>query len=334
MNKACVIAAYFGKLPDLFPAWITSIEYNKDIDFLLVTDCTFTEYKIPVNLNVVSMTLDGMRNLIKDKLGLDNPALSEPYKCCDYKPVYGIIFQDYVKEYEFVGHCDLDIIFGRINGFISEEIWDNFDKILPLGHLSFYRNTKEVLDYYKLEGKVYADYKKAFSSDEICVFDEEAGINSIYRENNLRLYDKYIMADISERNKRLKLTQMSIRKNDKYQNYNYQVFSFEKGGIYRNFIDAQGRIGKDEFVYLHAKKRQIICDILNSYGNEAIDSFIILSDRIIRKDFEAFTKDRIMEYSEFISEKHDIKERDRYNRKDLLKRGKKKWKRIKKRLLR
>lgn len=333
MNKVCVIAAYFGLLPDLFPGWINSIEYNKDIDFLLVTDCTLGDYMIPSNMKIIHMTLEDMRNLIKDKLELANPVLSEAYKCCDYKPVYGIIFEDYVRGYQFVGHCDLDMIFGSVNDFITEEIWDKYDKILPLGHLSFYRNTKEVLNYYKLEGRVYADYKEAFSNERICVFDEEVGINSIYRDNNLKLYGEYIMADISERNKRLKLTQMSLNKNSDLRNYDYQVFYFEKGRIYRAFIDENGQIGRDEFVYLHAKKRGILCECLKSNDNEKVDSFIFLSDRIVKKEFENFTKEDIIKYSEFISEKYDIKECARYNRRDLLRRGMKKWKRIKKRLL-
>lgn len=331
MNKACVIAAYFGVLPDLFSGWLNSIEYNKDIDFLLVTDCAINNYRIPSNLKTVYMTLEEMRSLIKDKLGVVNPALSDAYKCCDYKPVYGIVFEDFVKGYQFVGHCDLDMIFGNVNGFITEEIWDKYDKILPLGHLAFYRNTKEVLNYYKLKGRVYADYKKTFSSDKICVFDEEVGINSIYRENNLGLYDEYIMADISERNKRLKLTNMSLNKNSKLNNYDYQVFYFENGRIYRAFIDENDKIGIDEFIYLHAKKRRILCDWLKN--NRKVESFIILSDRIIEKDFQEFTREDIIKYSEFISKKYDVKERVRYNIKDLLKRGKKKWKRIKRRLL-
>ena len=42
---------------------------------------------------------------------------------CDYKVAYGEMFQDYIKEYDFWGHCDMDMIFGEEN-FINEIIWN------------------------------------------------------------------------------------------------------------------------------------------------------------------------------------------------------------------
>ena len=39
--KVCVIGVYFGKLPEYFNLWLKSCEYNKDIDFLIVSDNNF-----------------------------------------------------------------------------------------------------------------------------------------------------------------------------------------------------------------------------------------------------------------------------------------------------
>lgn len=336
MKKACIIAAYFGKLPDFYPLWLHSIKYNTEFDFLLVTDNEISGDNLPDNLRVVNMSLKDMKALAKRKLGMDEIALDIPYKCCDYKPVYGIIFEYYIKEYPFVGHCDLDMIFGNINEFISDDMWNRYDKLLPLGHLAFYRNDRNVLEYYKLSGNVHADYREAFSTNEPCVFDEEVGINNIYRDNDKKLYDKYIMADISEKNTRLKLTDMSVNKNKELKNYRHQLFYFEDGRVLRSFIDKNNNVGTQEYIYFHAKKRSM--DTSLCVNEEDFSSFYILGDRVVLKrtgeNDGKLTKDVIKEYSQYVSEIRDRKEVICYYFKDLLKRGKKKCKKVIKRLLR
>lgn len=330
MKKACIIAAYFGEFPELFPGWLMSVKYNTELDFLLVTDQKVEGKSLPSNLKVIKMSLLEMRNLAAKELKIENLVLDRPYKCCDFKPVYGLIFKDYVVEYEFVGNCDLDMVFGDLSKYLTDDIWNNYDKILPLGHLAFYRNTKEVLEYYKLKADVFADYMKSFTEEQICVFDEEAGINNIYRQNGLRLYDKYLMADISEKNSRLKLTQLSLSKNEEFVNYNYQIFYYENGKIMRSYIDKDGNIGQDEFIYLHAKKRHFNVDGINNIQN---NSFYFLSDRIECKEEKEINKEIIMKYSEYVSERYDRMEMIRYNTKNLFRKGKIKCKKTMKRWL-
>ena len=45
--------------------------------------------------------------------------VNSPYKLCDYKPVYGLIFDEDLQDYDFWGHCDVDLIFGDIRKFIN-----------------------------------------------------------------------------------------------------------------------------------------------------------------------------------------------------------------------
>ena len=42
--------------------------------------------------------------------------LDRPYKLCDFKPAYGFIFGEYLKEYDYWGHCDIDIVWGDLRG--------------------------------------------------------------------------------------------------------------------------------------------------------------------------------------------------------------------------
>ena len=89
------------------------------------------------------MTLVKMKTLAQNVLGFD-VCLDRPYKCCDFKPIYGLIFKEYVSEYEYWGHCDFDLIFGDLQSFFDRYDLYKYDRFIPLGHLSLYRNTDEV----------------------------------------------------------------------------------------------------------------------------------------------------------------------------------------------
>ena len=239
-----VIGVYFGKLPEYFNLWLKSCEYNKDVSFIVFGDMLGGEK--PENVQFISMKIEQMKALADKKLGL-NTGLSTPYKCCDFRPAYGIIFEDYLKGYDFWGHCDFDVIFGNIRGFINEEILYEFDKVLPMGHLSLYRNTPECNSYYKLPGSTCGDYKKVFESEKHYGFDEWSGIYKIYKANNLKMYDERIFADIS-------VLYTRLRRSLKDKNYKNQAFYWENGKVLRAYSD-KGRIKSDEFIYIHFQKR-------------------------------------------------------------------------------
>ena len=75
-------------------------------------------------------------NLFKNKFDFDI-SLERPYKLCDFKPTYGYVFYDLIKDYKFWGHCDTDIIWGRIDNFITSDAMDKYDKKLPHHTISY-----------------------------------------------------------------------------------------------------------------------------------------------------------------------------------------------------
>ncbi len=245
MNRTtiCIIGVYFGKLPEYINLWLKSCSYNPDIDFIIFGDNKIDN--LPPNVKHIPMTLQEMKKLADEKLGLDT-ALYKPYKCCDFKVVYGNIFEDYLSGYDFWGHCDFDLIFGDIRGFITENILSEYDKILSLGHLSLYRNTKEVNNRYKLFGSMH-DYKTVFENEAIYGFDEWSGIYRLYNFNNFKIYKKLVFADISSAYKRFKLAFC-------LNNYNKQLFYWQNGKVFRAYYKHK-KCFKDEYIYIHFKKR-------------------------------------------------------------------------------
>ncbi len=133
-SSICLVVLYFGKLPNYFNLWLTSCKYNKTINFLLFIDDE-TKYDYPDNVKVIYTTFENIKNQIQSKFDF-NISLKKPYKLCDYKPAYGYIFNEYLEKYDFWGHCDLDVIFGNLRKFLSEEILMQNDKIYR--HRSFF----------------------------------------------------------------------------------------------------------------------------------------------------------------------------------------------------
>ena len=106
-----IIIPFFGKLPDYFDFFLESCRYNSNITFLIFSDKKMNIQES--NIKCYYMTFEEFINLAKNKIDF-NIEVSSPYKLCDYKPLYGKIFEDYLKETDFWGHCDVDLIFGNI----------------------------------------------------------------------------------------------------------------------------------------------------------------------------------------------------------------------------
>ena len=105
-------------------------------------------------------------------LGFD-VAVESGYKLCDFKPAYGHIFADYIREYDFWGYCDVDVIFGNIRSFITDELLSEYDVINArhdylTGCFSLYRNTP----YFRELFRQSKDYQRVFTDTRNFFFDE------------------------------------------------------------------------------------------------------------------------------------------------------------------
>lgn len=248
-NKIAIIVTYFGKFPDYFPLWLKSCGRNPTIDFFVITD---QDIKEPYsNVFVKNMTLEDMRNRASEVLGF-NVKLSKPYKCCDYKPVYGLLFSDYLSQYDYWGHCDIDLIFGDLQQFFDEYDLYSYEKFGTLGHLSLYRNNDKMNNSFKnvCEG---LDYRKVFATEGNCLFDELGGVYKIHKNLNIKLFTKRIFIDIATIYRRYRMIEV-YDLDVPAQNYQVQTFCWNKGKIYHVY-ETNGDIHKQEYIYIHFQKR-------------------------------------------------------------------------------
>jgi len=172
-NKSILLlSCYFGKLPWYFNYFVHSCEYNPTVSFLIITDDDTYTKPLPGNVKLIYKTLNDISLLATEKLGFEIN-IKYGYKLCDFKPAYGIIFSELLKEYDFWGHCDIDIIFGDIRNFITIGLLENYDLVSVRhdwlsGCFLLYKNN-EKLNALFLQSK---DYRKVFSSDTHYCFDE------------------------------------------------------------------------------------------------------------------------------------------------------------------
>lgn len=126
MRKAAFIIPFFGKFNNFFQLFLNSCGKNKDYDWIIFTDDK-TNYQYPSNLIVNYTTFEKIKSLFQTKFK-SKISLDRPYKLCDFRPMYGYLFQEYLKDYKFWGHCDTDMLFGDIIASTAKTVGINMKR--------------------------------------------------------------------------------------------------------------------------------------------------------------------------------------------------------------
>lgn len=285
-----VIICWYGNFPDYFEFFLRSCEINTKYDFLIFTD---QHYKTNIkNVKIINMSFNELNLLFSKKLDFD-VCISKPYKLCDFRPAYGIIFEDYLKKYQFWGHCDIDQIFGKIDDFVTQDILDKYEKINHNGHFSLYKNNKKMNELFKKEGSVFS-YKEVFASEKNYAFDEYTGINMICKYNKINEIYLNDFCDINVRFNRYKCKNSYNKK--------YQIYSWENGHLYKYLI-CNNKIVKENKMYLHFQKKKPRIDLNLTDASK----YFICSNGFIK--FDVISVDLIKKYNKrpfFLYEEYEF----------------------------
>ena len=171
-KSIALLTCYIGKLPWYFDYFVHSCGFNATVDFFICTDDTEWSGELPANVKLLYTSLKDISETATRKLGFE-VNITSGYKLCDFKPAYGLIFSDLLDEYDFWGHCDIDIIFGCIREFVTGELLENYDLISVRhdyisGCFLLYCNMPKLNTLF-LQSK---DYKKVFTDTRHYCFDE------------------------------------------------------------------------------------------------------------------------------------------------------------------
>jgi len=142
-----MLIPYFGKWPEWIDLFVESCKWNPSVCWRIYTDCGAPQNKAE-NVEIIDFTLADYKALVSDRLGLRfNP--SDPYKLCDIRPALGYIHEQEIAEFRFFGFGDVDVVYGNIRKFYTDELLDQWDVLSThnerlSGHFAVLRNTPQL----------------------------------------------------------------------------------------------------------------------------------------------------------------------------------------------
>lgn len=237
MKRILLIIPYFGKWPLWFDAYLISVASNPTVRWLCPTDIEIPKVH-PSNITFLPTTLSQLNEHVNKVVEAEVPL--NPRKFCDLKPAYAEIFAEQVQGYDFWGISDMDIVWGDIREFMTEELLNKYDIISSRkenisGHFNLFRNTKHINSLYKQ----LPNYKDLFEVPEFKWTDEIVLSNFIksdpaFKVLGLRVYWPSILCN-------------QERGIDSHQEYHINKWLWEDGKM----LELKNGKVINEIMYLH-----------------------------------------------------------------------------------
>ncbi len=286
-SKIVFIIPYFGRFHHYFQLWLHSCKFNPTIDWLLITDDK-TAYNYPPNVHIIYTTFEDVVRQIQEKF--DFPiALPNPYLLCEFRVAYGEIFSDYIKDYDFWGYCDTDVIWGNLREHLTEKILINYTKISWRGHLTLFRNNDIINGLYKMKIDGLWFYKDALSNQTgFPTASDERHINYIFEAAGEKIYKELLFADLKIQSFNFSLLHFDAAVDYKNE---HQLFLWDKGNLYRLYCE-NGTIYKENFAYVHFLKRSMAIDRHFVFA----DRFLIIPNKFV-SSFKVIDHKLVLAYS-------------------------------------
>jgi len=206
------------------------------------------------------------------------------------------VFQEFIADYDYWGHCDVDVIYGNLSEFINPLIELGYEKIFSLGHFSLYKNTPEINKMFQtpIDGKRVD--KIVFGSDYGFAFDEwhcpYGGINQIFESSGLKFYKNNLCANLNSKANGFQLTNYDIEKRDYYtEKEDKQIFSWVRGTLKKLFVENDS-IVEVAYPYIHFHKR-----LMKMRINSDCDAFFIVPNEFYPATCDISIADIIRRYS-------------------------------------
>lgn len=272
MKRIRLIIPYFGRLPKFFPYFLLTAKRNQKIDFLIYTDQNVDQFEIlnAKNIEFVTLSLDELREKVQSKFDF-KISLKTPYKLCDYKVAYGLIFEEELKGYDYWGFCDTDVLLGDIYQFLEEHSFFENDcaRYGLLGHLQIFKNSQEVNHVFMSgQGLNYRlDYQNVFTVEQNFIFDEAEGIQKLFEKFGLNQLQLSCFHDIDIRH-------FSFKRYSEKEAQRYYFWS-EKNGLESIEIKDE-KLVVEHPLYAHFQKRTIECPDFN-----LVESFYVIPNKLV-----------------------------------------------------
>lgn len=266
MKSIVIIFPYFGTLPVQYKMWRASALTNSTIDFMFFTDA---DVEPATNILVHKMQFEDFQKIVQQ--AFDFPIiLDRPYKLCEYKQAYGSILQEYIKEYDFWGFGDLDLVYGNLRSFFTEEVLSH-KFLLGWGHLTLLHNDEDTNTFFMKQIDGYQNYKYAFTTSKITFFDEfnHNGCSDKWRD--CRPEDCWLEEPFDNASK----PKQSYHFNSLTRGWKQVIFEHMGNKLYMIRFN-HGKLEKKESLYAHFQHRGFMKDHVTDYSH-----FLVTPNAII-----------------------------------------------------
>ena len=252
MKSIVIIIPYFGLFPKQFMFWLQSAYNNPSVNFLLFTD---NEIESKSNIKVVKITFVEFRNIIQSKFDFEI-ALTSPYKICDYRGAFGFVFSDYLEGYDFWGFGDLDLVYGDIRHFLTDEILSKFKVILGYGHLTLYKNDEDCNHFFETRMDGFQYFKDVFKNPRNSLFDEflRGGLSDMWKFKHPNLiWDYKPFDDIL-----IPLVRFNFKSVFSPEIPDRMIFEYSEKKLFRIYLNQFNQLVKEQTLYAHFQLRKFM----------------------------------------------------------------------------
>lgn len=259
MKTIALIIPYFGKFPEWAPLYFETLKRNSTIDFIFYTDCDIEQYQAP-NIKYKKLSFQEYIDSVNSKIEVEfKPA--NAYKLCDLRPLYAKVHYEDIKSYDFYGWTDMDLLFGDIRSFYTEDVLNKYDvlsthEIRISGHLALFRNTRTNRKQYR---KIY-NWKEHLTHPHFVGIDEH-GITNAYTMTMVDKLNEKFKLSINNALTRL-LKKLKTRRVYLKEQYTTPFSTIEwmdgsrysdhpETWYYKDGVITNSRDGKRKFIYIH-----------------------------------------------------------------------------------
>lgn len=174
MHSIALVLTWIGPLPYYFGLFLRTVEANPTIDLFV-----FSDQKQPLAGPNIHWKREAFRDTVARFERATSLNLGKPTsrKLCDFKPLMGAAFAEEIRDYDFWGHIDCDIVLGDLRAFATPAVLSSYDVVSFRGRghvwgpLTLWRNSEHINRLFQLA----PGYERTLTAPCFFGFDETCG---------------------------------------------------------------------------------------------------------------------------------------------------------------
>ena len=146
-SRITFLIPFLGNWPQYIDLFLAGCSTNTIARFLLCAERPPVN-NLPGNVRHIPMSSGEILERLRKGTGLGLGNISG-HKLCDFRPFFPMVFNDLLRDAEFWGYCDIDLMFGRLDQGFDQALLESVDAFSAhpnqfVGHLTFVRNLPEI----------------------------------------------------------------------------------------------------------------------------------------------------------------------------------------------